>query len=241
MFGLGTIINTAAIIVGGIIGLLFGKLIPQRVQESLVLCNGVSVMVIGLSGAISKMLVINGDGFDTQKSMLLTLALALGTVVGSALNLEKVLEKFGTWLKVKSKSTEDGGFIDAFIISSCTVCIGAMAIIGSINDILYGDISVLLLKSILDLITIIALTCALGKGCIFSAVSVLIFQGVVSVIAFFIKPIMTDLALTDLSFVGSVLIFVVGLNLIRDKKISVVNMLPSILFAVGFSFIPALN
>ncbi|MBR3401099.1 MAG: DUF554 domain-containing protein [Parasporobacterium sp.] len=241
MFGLGTIINTAAILVGGLIGVLFGKLIPSRVQESLVLCNGISVMIIGIAGAISKMLVINGNGFDTQKSMLLTLALALGTIVGSALDLEKVLERFGNWLKAKSKSDADKGFTDAFIISSCTVCIGAMAIIGSLNDILYGDISILLLKSILDLITICALTCALGKGCVFSAVSVLIFQGVISVIAFFIKPIMTDLALTDLSFVGSVLIFVVGLNLIRDKKISVVNMLPSILFAIGFSFIPALN
>ena len=241
MFGLGTIINTAAILVGGLIGILFGKLIPSRVQESLVLCNGVSVMIIGIAGAVSKMLVINGDGFDTQKSMLLTLALALGTIVGSALNLERVLERFGNWLKAKSKSDADNGFTDAFIISSCTVCIGAMAILGSLNDILYGDISILLLKSILDLITICALTCALGKGCVFSAVSVLIFQGVVSVIAFLIKTIMTDLALTDLSFVGSVLIFVVGLNLVRDKKISVVNMLPSILFAVGFSFIPALN
>lgn len=241
MYGLGTIINTAAIIVGGLIGLLFGKLIPKRVQDALVTCNGISVIIIGIAGAISQMLVINQDGFDTQKSMLLTLALALGTIVGSAVNLEKGVERFGDWLKAKSKSESDKGFTDAFIITSCTVCIGAMAIIGALDDVLSGDISVLLLKSILDLITVCALTCALGKGCIFSAVSVLLFQGVISVIAYFIKPIMTELALADLSFVGSVLIFVVGLNLIRDKKISVVNMLPSILFAVGFSFIPALN
>ena len=241
MYGLGTIINTAAIIAGGLIGLLFGKLIPKRVQESLVTCNGICVIFIGIAGAVSKMLVLNKDGFDTQKTMLLTLAMVLGTILGSALNLERLLEKFGNWLKAKSKSESDNGFTDAFIISSCTVCIGAMAVIGALNDVLTGDISILLLKSILDLITICAMTCALGKGCIFSAVSVLIFQGVISVIAYFIKPIMTDLALTDLSFVGSVLIFVVGLNLIRDKKISVVNMLPAILFAVGFSFIPALN
>ncbi|MBQ9030410.1 MAG: DUF554 domain-containing protein [Parasporobacterium sp.] len=241
MYGLGTIINTAAIIVGGVIGLLFGKLIPKRVQESLVVCNGISVIIIGISGAISKMLTINEGGFDTQKSMLLTLALVLGTILGSALNLERLLERFGDWLKSKSKSDSDNQFTEAFIISSCTVCIGAMAVIGALNDVLTGDISVLLLKSILDLITICALTCAMGKGCVFSAISVLLFQGVISVIAWFIKPIMTDLALADLSFVGSVLIFVVGLNLVRDKKISVVNMLPSILFAVGFSFIPALN
>ncbi|MCF0229487.1 MAG: DUF554 domain-containing protein [Parasporobacterium sp.] len=241
MFGLGTIINTAAIIVGGIIGILFGKLIPKRVQDALIVSNGICVMFIGIAGAVSKMLVLNENGFDTQKSLLLTLSMALGTIVGSALDLERGVEKFGDWLKAKSKSNDDKGFTNAFIISSCTVCIGAMAIIGSLNDVLYGDISILLLKSIIDLITICVMTCALGKGAVFSAVSVLLFQGVISLIAFVIKPIMTDLALTDLGFVGSVLIFIVGLNLIRDKKISVVNMLPSILFAVGFSFIPALN
>ncbi len=241
MFGLGTVINAAAIVIGGIIGMLFGKLIPERVQKSLLAGNGVVVIIIGIAGAVSKMLVVNGDGFDTQKSLLLTLAIALGTIVGSAVNLEKGLDRFGNWLKAKSKSSDDNGFTDAFVASSCTVCIGAMAIMGALNDVLYGDISVLLLKSILDLITICSLTCAMGKGCVFSAISVLVFQGVISAIAYFIKPIMTDLALTDLSFVGSVLIFVVGLNLIRDKKISVVNMLPSIIFAVVFAYIPALN
>ena len=242
MYGLGTIINTVAIIVGGIIGLLFGKIIPKRVQDALVTCNGIAVVIIGIGGAMAQMLKFTeGGGFETQKALLLVLALALGTIVGTAIDLEKYVGKFGDWLKKKSHSTNDNGFTDAFIISSCTVCIGAMAVIGSINDVLYGDITILLVKAIIDLITICALTCGLGKGCVFSAIPLLLFQGLVSVIAYFIKPIMTDLALADLSFVGSVLIFVVGLNLLRDKNISVVNMLPAIFFAVGFAFIPALN
>ena len=241
MYGLGTLINTLAIIAGGLVGFFFGRFIPKRVQDSLVSCNGVCVIMIGICGAVAGMLKINDGALETQKSLLLILTMVFGTITGTALNLEKGVERFGNWLKKKSNSSKDSMFTDAFITSSCTVCIGAMAIIGSINDIVYADISVLLVKSILDLITVCALTCALGKGCIFSALAVLIFQGAVSAIAFIIKPIMTDLALADLSFVGSVLIFVVGLNLIRDKKISVVNMLPSIVFAVVFSLIPSLN
>ena len=241
MYGLGTIINTIAIVVGGLFGLLFGKMVPKRIQNALITCNGVCVMMIGIAGAMAGMLKVNSDSLDTQKSLLLIISMVIGTIIGTAFNLDEKLEKFGDWLKKKSKNTKDTGFTDAFITSSCTVCIGAMAVIGAINDILYADISILLVKSIIDLITIFAFTSALGKGCIFSAVSVLIFQGVISIIAYFIKPIMTELALADLSFVGSVLIFVVGLNLIRDKKIPVTNMLPAIVIAVALSFIPSLN
>ena len=144
-------------------------------------------------------------------------------------------------MKKKTKSTQDNGFTDAFITASCTVCIGAMAIIGSINDAMFHDYSILIMKAIIDLVTICIMTCTLGKGAVFSAIPVFLFQGIVTVLAKLIMPVMTDLALADLSMVGSVLIFCVGLNLIRDKKIPVANMLPAILFAIGFSFIPGLN
>ncbi len=241
MPGLGTIINTAAIIVGGIIGLFFGKLIPERMQNALMVGNGVCVIFVGAAGAISKMLVLNEGGFDTQKSLLLILAIICGIVVGELLNLEKQIERFGDWLKKKTKSTKDNGFTDAFLTASCTVCIGAMAVMGSINDAIFHDYSVLIMKAILDFFIICVMTCTLGKGAIFAAIPVAVFQGFITLIAHFIQPVLTDLALTDLSLVGNVLIFCVGLNLIRDKKISVANMLPAIIFAVAFSFIPGLN
>ena len=234
MIGLGTIINTAAVVVGGIIGLLFGKLIPERIQKTLIMCNGICVMFIGVAGAMAKMLTL-------KESLLLVLAMVLGTIVGELVNLEKQITRFGDWLKKKTKSTQDNGFTDAFITASCTVCIGAMAIIGSINDAMFHDYSILIMKAIIDLITICIMTCTLGKGAVFSAIPVFLFQGIVTVLAKLIMPVMTDLALADLSMVGSVLIFCVGLNLIRDKKIPVANMLPAILFAIGFSFIPGLN
>ncbi|MBR5931377.1 MAG: DUF554 domain-containing protein [Lachnospiraceae bacterium] len=241
MIGLGTIINTVAVILGGIIGLLFGKLIPDRIQKTLIMCNGICVMFIGVAGAMSKMLTLKDGVFDTQKSLLLVLAMVLGTIVGELVNLEKQITRFGDWLKKKSKSTDDNGFTNAFITASCTICIGAMAIIGAMNDAMFHDYSILIMKSIIDLVTVCIMTCTLGKGAIFSAIPVLIFQGIITVIAKLIMPVMTETALADLSMVGSVLIFCVGLNLIRDKKIPVANMLPAILFAVGFAFIPGLN
>ena len=242
MIGLGTIINTAMVIVGGLIGLLFGKLIPERVQKALLICNGVTVMFIGGGGAIAKMLTAaEGGGFDTQRSLLLVLSMAIGTIIGSLIDLEKQITRFGDWLKRKTKSEKDNGFTDAFITASCTICIGAMAVIGAINDAMFHDYSILIMKGIIDLITICIMTCTLGKGAIFSAIPLLLFQGLITVLAKLIMPIMTDLALEDLSLVGNVLIFCVGLNLIRDKKIPVANMLPAILVAVAFSFVPWLN
>ena len=242
MIGLGTIINTAMVIAGGIIGLLFGKLIPERVQKTLLISNGIAVMFIGGGGAIAKMITAqDGGGFDTQRSLLLVLSLALGTVVGSLIDLEKQIGRFGDWLKKKSRSDKDNGFTDAFITASCTVCIGAMAVIGAINDAMFHDYSILIMKGIIDLITICIMTCTLGKGAVFSAIPVFLFQGIITVLAGLVKPVMTDLALENLSMVGNVLIFCVGLNLIRDRKIPVANMLPAILFAIAFSFIPFLN
>ena len=141
-------------------------------------------------------------------------------------------EKFGQWLKLKTGSSRDSRFVNAFVTASLTVCIGAMAVVGAIQDGITGDWSILATKAILDFIIIMVMTCSLGKGCIFSAIPVLIFQGLITALASLLKPIMTDLAINYLSLVGSILIFCVGLNLVWGKKIKVANMLPAIVLAV---------
>ena len=128
--------------------------------------------------------------------------------------------------------------MDAFVTASLTVCIGAMAIIGAIQDGLLGDWSLLATKSVLDYIIIMVMTCSLGKGCAFSAIPVLLFEGSITLGASFLKPIMTDLAMNYLSLIGSILIFCVGLNLVWGKKIRVANMLPAVVLAVIAAFIP---
>ena len=231
MRGLGTIINVACIIVGGLAGLLFGSRIKARMQETLMAVAGVAVIFLGLGGALEYMLTIVDGKLSSGSSMLMIASLALGAVVGELLDIEGWVERFGEWLKRKSNSGGDSGFVTSFVSASCTVCIGAMAVVGSIRDGIYGDYSILLAKGILDAIIICIMAASQGRGPVFSAIPVGIFQGVVTVVAVFAGSFMTEPALDRLSFVGSILIFCVGLNILREKKIRVANLLPALVVA----------
>lgn len=238
MAGLGTIINSAAIIVGGVFGLLFGKILNERIQDSLQKASGICVLFIGIAGAMEGMLKLSGSSLSAGRSMLIVASLALGALVGEILNIEHGFERFGKWLKVKTGNAKDKSFVEGFVTASLTVCIGAMAVVGSIKDGISGDYSILATKAILDFIIIMVMTCSLGKGCIFSAIPVAVFQGLITALARLIKPLMTDGALANLSLIGSILIFCVGVNLVWDKRIKVANLLPSLVFAVAIAFLP---
>lgn len=231
MRGLGTIINVACIIAGGLAGLLFGSRIKARMQETLMAVAGVAVVFLGLGGALEYMLTIVDGKLSSGSSMLMIASLALGAVLGELLDIEGWVERFGEWLKRKSNSGGDSGFVTSFVSASCTVCIGAMAVVGSIRDGIYGDYSILLAKGILDAIIICIMAASQGRGPVFSAIPVGIFQGVVTVVAVFAGSFMTEPALDRLSFVGSILIFCVGLNILREKKIRVANLLPALVVA----------
>lgn len=238
MAGLGTIINSAAIIVGGVFGLLFGKILNERIQDSLQKASGICVLFIGIAGAMEGMLKLSGSSLSAGRSMLIVASLALGALVGEILNIEHGFERFGEWLKVKTGNAKDKSFVEGFVTASLTVCIGAMAVVGSIKDGISGDYSILVTKAILDLIIITVMTCSLGKGCAFSAIPVAVFQGLITALARLIKPLMTDGALANLSLIGSILIFCVGVNLVWDKRIKVANLLPSLVIAVAIAFLP---
>ena len=237
MIGLGTIINCAAILAGGILGLLFGRFLKEDMQDSLTKACGVSTIFIAIAGALESMLHIQQDSLTSRGSLLIVGCLTMGTLIGELLNIEYLFERFGEWLKCKTGNAKDNHFIEAFVVSSLTVCIGAMAIVGSIEDGITGDFSILATKAVLDLIIIMVMTCAMGKGCIFSAIPVGIFQGSITLLARFISPIMTQEALSNLSMIGSILIFCVGVNLVWGKKLRVANMLPAVVLAVLTAFI----
>lgn len=239
MVGLGTIINTLAILLGGVLGALFGRFLSESAQETLNKVCGVSTLFIALAGAMEGMLSVENGVIVSGGSMLVVICLALGAVVGEMLNIEGGFERFGEWLKIKSGNAKDPQFVNAFVTASLTVCIGAMAIVGSIQDGLVGDYSILATKAILDLIIIMVMSCSLGRGAVFSAIPVAIFQGSITLLAGFVRPLMTEGALANLSLVGNVLIFCVGVNLLWGKKIKVANLLPSIVFAVLAAFMSA--
>lgn len=239
MPGLGTLINVAGIVIGGIAGLLFGKLIKPRMQETMTCACGVCVIFLGIAGAMEKMLTANESGaLSSGGTMMVIASLVLGALVGELLNIEAGMERFGGWLKKVTHSEGDGGFVDGFVTASLTVCIGAMAVVGAIQDGILGDYSTLAAKAVLDLIIVMIMTSAKGKGCIFSAIPVAVFQGVITALSRLIEPVMTEKALANLSLVGSILIFCVGVNLVWGKKIKVANFLPGIVFAVACAFLP---
>ena len=232
MIGLGTIINTAAIIIGGIIGHFTGKLFKQEQQAAVNKACGISVLFIAIAGAMQGMMHIDAGSIVSGKSMLVVLCLAIGTIVGELIGIEKGFERFGEWLKNKTGNSGDKQFVNAFVTASLTVCIGAMAIVGAIQDGILGDYSTLAVKSVLDLIIIAVLTSSLGKGSAFSAIPILLFEGSITLLARLVSPVMTDMAISYLSLIGSILIFCVGINLVWGKTLRVANMLPSVFLAV---------
>ena len=237
MNGLGTIINVAAIVAGGLLGLLFGRFIGERHRDSLCKACGLAVIFIGAAGALKGMFSVVDGKIVYGGDFLIIGCLSLGALMGELINIEGGFEKFGAWLKQKTHSTKDGQFIEGFVSASFTVCIGAMAIVGSINDGLYGDYTVLAAKSVLDFIIIMVMAASMGKGTIFSAIPVALLQGGVTALSVLIRPIMTETALLYLSVVGNILIFCVGINLVFGKKIRVANLLPAIVVAVIAAFL----
>ena len=238
MYGLGTIINVLAIVVGGFLGLLFGRFIKDRHRDALCKACGIAVMFIGVAGALKGMFSVVDGKIVYGGDFLIIGCLVIGTLIGELINIEGAFEKFGAWLKKKTNSSTDNNFIEGFLSATFTVCIGAMAIVGSINDGLYGDYTVLITKSILDFIILMTMAASFGKGTIFSAIPVALLQGSVTALAVLIKPIMTETALLYLSVVGNILIFCVGVNLVFGKKIKVANLLPAIILAIACAFIP---
>lgn len=238
MTGLGTVINSASIVAGGLVGYFAGKFFRPEQQESLNKACGISVIFIAVAGAMQGMLKIEGAEIVSGKSMLVVLCLALGTIMGELFGIEKGFENFGGWLKKKSGNSGDSTFVNAFVTASLTVSIGAMAVVGAIQDGLLGDFSTLAVKSVLDFIIVAVMTSAMGKGAVFSAVPVFVFEGAMTLLAKLLSPLMTPAALAYLSLIGSVLIFCIGVNLVWGKKLKVANMLPSVILAVSAAYLP---
>ena len=237
MIGMGTLINAACVLLGGALGFLFGKALKQRYQDIMVAGCGLSTIFIGASGALKYMLVIADGALATSGEMMLVISMCLGALIGEVLNIEHHIERFGEWLRLRSHSERDPRFIEGFTSASFTLCIGAMAIIGPMNDALYHDYTLLVTKGILDAIIVMALTSSLGKGAVFSVITLVLWQGLMTLLAALIGPLMTEAELANLSLVGSVLIFCVGINLVFGKKVKVANFLPALVIAVVWAML----
>ena len=180
MPGLGTAVDALFIIIGGLIGMTFGRKLSERYQETMLSACGLSILFIGIGGVMSQMLVFADGSFTTEGSVMLASSLTIGAFLGEAADIERHMTRFGEWLKARTGSHDDTGFVGGFVSASLIVSIGAMAVLGPINESLYGDSSVLFAKSILDLILVLLMTLTHGRGCIFSFIPVVIVQGIMA-------------------------------------------------------------
>lgn len=237
MIGLGTLIDVTLILLGGFAGLAFGRFISERIQDTLLKATAVAIIFIGISGAMSGMLTVSGGEISAGGSALVVVSLALGSLIGEMLDLERQIDRFGEWLKYATGSSGDSEFADAFVTASLSVAIGAMSIVGAIQDGTMGDWATLAIKGVIDALLVCTMTTSMGKGCIFAAIPVLALQGALTLLASFLQPLMTAAALANLSTVGSILIFCIGINLIWPKTFRVANMLPAVVVAMAAAFV----
>jgi uncharacterized membrane protein YqgA involved in biofilm formation len=217
---LGVIVNVVSIVVGSLIGLLLKNGLPEKIKTIVLQGVGLAVIIIGIMSAIA-----------TENVLLLVLSLVIGGVIGTLLNIDKNLEKLGTNLEAKF-SKEDGGFAKGFVLASLVYCVGAMAILGSIEAGVEGDYTTLFVKSLLDGVTAIIFTASLGIGVMFSIVPVFLYQGFFVLLGIQIEPYLTDQMITEMSAVGGVLIMGIGITMLEIKELRLGDLLPSIFIPI---------
>lgn len=222
---LGTIANTAAIILGSVIGLIFKGNISLRYQDSIIKANGLTILLIGLLSATK-----------TQDLMIVIFSMILGTLLGEWIDIEKRLEKLGDYLG-KRFSKSESGLANAFVTASLVFCVGSMAIVGALKSGLLGDHQTLYAKAVLDGITSIIFASSMGIGVIFSAGAVFLYQGLITIAASALKHVLIESVILEMSAVGGLLIMGLGFNLLEFKRIKVGNMLPAMFMPLIFYII----
>lgn len=239
MRGLGTLVNMAAILAGASIGLIIKGRLHDNFKDTIIKALGLAVVFIGISGTLQGMFIVKQDGLHTENTMLMIVSLAIGAFVGEMLDIESRLDSLGEYIKKRLKVNGEKGndFAEGFVNSTLLFCVGAMAIIGSLNDGLTGDASTLYAKGFLDGISSIFFSSALGIGVFFSIIPLGIYQGGITLLAKYIEPFLNDSLINNISLIGSVLIFGIGINMIFGKKIKCGNLLPAVLVPVAYELV----
>jgi len=221
----GTLVNAAAIIVGAIIGTVFNRSLPQRYLSIIFQGMGLFVVVLGISMTIKM-----------EHMLVSVFSLLLGGLAGELLKLDKQLNTFGEWLK-RSLRFKNEKFTEGFVSASLIYCIGAMAVLGAIEEGTGNFPAILLTKSVMDGFSSIAFAAALGIGVMFSSIPVALYQGIITLIAFLFAGSLNMAIVNELSAVGGILIVGLGINILEIKEIKVVNLLPALVFVIVFMVI----
>ena len=217
----GVIVNTVTVILGSIVGMLFSKFISEKYTTAIMTAIGLCTLYIGFDGALAG-----------KNTLVLIISLAVGTAVGTLFGIDDGINALGAFIEKKFKRNDGKASVaQGFVTASLLFCIGSMTIVGSLNAGISGDNTLLLTKSVLDLISSCVLAASMGIGVLCAAVFVLVFQGGLVLLAGFIGPFLSASAQAELICAGSVMIIALGLNLIGITKIKVANMLPALILA----------
>ena len=233
MAGLGTIVNVAGILAGCGVGLLLKGGLPKRLQDTISSAVGLCVVFVGITGALKGLMTINGGSFETRDTLVSVVCMVAGAALGEWINIEYKLQQLGEWCKSRIPAGQvSGTFVETFVSSSLLFCVGAMAIVGALQDGLTGDHSTLFAKSLLDGISSIVFAASLGVGVMFSAIAIFLYQGVIAVLASFLSPLLGDAVIAEMTCVGSLLIVALSLNMLNLTKIKVMNLVPAIFLPI---------
>ncbi len=229
----GTILNVATVLVGSVLGTVLGNRLPEKVRETVVHGLGLTTLVIGLSLALK-----------TQNILIALASILLGGISGELLGIEAALERLGRWLEARSSrlklpgsaatadsTSRTANFVRGFLTASLLFCVGPMTIMGSIQDGLTGDFTLLAIKSTMDGFAALAFASSLGWGVMFSALTVLVYQGGITLGAGWLKAALTDPMINEMTAVGGILMLGIGLGLLEVKRIRVGNLLPALFIA----------
>jgi len=218
---IGVVINTVAVVLGGMIGLILNKTLKETMKQSIFSVLGLCTLLIGMKGAL-----------EYHNILLVIISLVIGTIIGEQIDLQEKLEKFSFFLESKFSRTKDNSFAKGYITGTLLYCVGAMAIMGSLQSGINGQHEILFAKSILDFFSAIFFASTFGIGVLFAGCSVFVYQGIIVLGASWLNTIFTEVALIDMNSVGSLLIIAIGLDLLDIKKLKIANMLPAILFPI---------
>ena len=219
----GTIINVATVISGGTLGALLGERLPSRIRHMVMQGVGLVTLAVGMSMAIT-----------TKNFLLVLLSIVIGGMLGEGWRLEERLDRAGNWLEVRAARfplLARGDFSKGFVTASLVFCVGPMTILGSIQDGLSGDYTLLAIKSVLDGFSALAFAASMGMGATFAAITVLVYQGILTLGASLFQTILTDTIITEMTATGGVMILGIGLLLLEIKRVRVANFLPALAIA----------
>jgi uncharacterized protein len=221
---IGTLVNAAAVVVGGVIGLVVHRNLPERVKTTAFQAIGLFTVFLGVSMA-----------FETNNFLIMIFSIVFGSVIGAWVDIDKYVIRFGDYLKKRIGSKNDK-FSEGFITAFMLYCMGSMTILGAFEEGLGGAPNILLSKSVLDGFSSIALAASLGAGVVLSAIPLLLFQGGLTFLAVFLGDFLTNIIISELTAVGGLILIGLAINILEIKKIKILNMLPSLLIVVILSY-----